>query len=74
MGYFSSKYIHESKFWCFLQSGFFIFIGGTTSTENEPEEAVYLRTGNNEFELLLLFNPIIPELFEVSVGGGFGAP
>ena len=37
------------------------------------QEAVYLRTGNNEFELLLLFNPIIPRLFEVGVGGGFRA-
>ena len=61
-------------FWCFLQSGFFIFNGGTTSTENETEEAVYLRTRNNKFELLLLFNPIIPRFFEIGVGGGFGAP
>ena len=36
------------------------------------QEAVYLRTGNNEFELLL-FNPILPRLFEVGVGGGFGS-
>ena len=30
-----------------LRSGFFIFIGGITNTENETEEAVYLRTGKN---------------------------
>ena len=30
-----------------LRSGFFIIIGGITNTENETEEAVYLRTGKN---------------------------
>ena len=72
MGYFCSKYIQESLFWCFLRSGFFILAGGTTNTENETEEAAYLKTGNNEFERLLLFNPIISRLFEVAVGGSFG--